>query len=151
VNKILLVGRITKDLELKQTQSGISYVRFTIAVDRSHSNANNERITDFISCIVWRAQAENLVKYQGKGSLISIEGSLMVNNYESNGTRTTFTEVSCDNIRFLERRDARPAPTNNTPFEPNEPINFNKPITNDAPNNEISDFSSIDDDDDLPF
>ena len=153
MNKILLVGRITRDLELKKTSNGISYVRFTVAIDRPFTNQNNQRVTDFINCVVWRGQADNLAKYQGKGSLISLEGILTVTNFENNGTRSTITEVLAESINYLERKDTvrssntSYAPSNNTNNTSNSNVaaNDNNPFANTN-----TDFSSIDDDD-LPF
>jgi single-strand DNA-binding protein len=106
MNSINLVGRITKDLELKYTPSGAANVNFTIAVNRSFTNQQGEREADFIQCIAWRAQAENLCNFQGKGSLISVSGRIQTRNYEGqDGRRVYVTEVVAENIGFLEKRN----------------------------------------------
>ena len=107
MNKVILVGRITKDPELRNIQSGSSVVNFTIAVGRptsqnSDQNANN---ADFINCVIWNKQAENLAKYVKKGSLIGVEGRIQTRNYEANGVTRYITEVLCDNVQFLETKN----------------------------------------------
>lgn len=106
MNKVILVGRITKDPELRSIQSGSSVVNFTIAVNRpvaqnQDQNANN---ADFINCVIWNKQAENLAKYVKQGSLIGVEGRIQTRSYESNGTTRYITEVLCDNVQFLETK-----------------------------------------------
>ena len=96
MNTISLVGRITKDLELKQTTTGKSVCEFSLAVNRIGSED-----ADFITCQVWNAQAENLTKYQGKGSLIGIIGSLRADTYEVEGQRRYKTYVLCSNVEYL--------------------------------------------------
>ena len=99
MNRITLVGRVTRDLELKQTKSGKSVCDFGIAVDRDKDSA------DFINIQVWNGVAENLVKYQGKGSLISVDGSLRVDNYtKEDGTKASRTYVLANNIEYLEKK-----------------------------------------------
>lgn len=82
MNKVLLIGRLTADPELRQTQSGISSCRFTVAVNRTFKNAQGEYEADFISCTVWRQTAEFISKYFKKGSMIAVEGTLRNNNYQ---------------------------------------------------------------------
>lgn len=106
MNKVILVGRITKDPELRNIQSGSSVVNFTIAVNRpvaqnADQNANN---ADFINCVIWNKQAENLAKYVKQGSLIGVEGRIQTRSYEANGTTRYITEVLCDNVQFLETK-----------------------------------------------
>ncbi|MFA6800873.1 MAG: single-stranded DNA-binding protein [Acholeplasmataceae bacterium] len=104
INRVILVGRITKDPELKSTQSNISFVNFTLAVNRQFSDQSGERQADFISCIVWRKQAENLAQYIRKGALLGVEGRIQTRTYEAdNGTRY-ITEVVCDSVQFLENK-----------------------------------------------
>ena len=106
MNKVILVGRITKDPELKNTQSGTSFVNFTIAVNRpvSQNADQNASNADFINCVIWNKQAENLAKYVKQGSLIGVEGRIQTRSYESNGTTRYITEVLCDNVQFLETK-----------------------------------------------
>lgn len=107
INKSILVGRVTKDLELKHTQSNIAFVNFTIAVNRSFSNQNGEKEADFIRCIAWRMTAENLVKFNGKGSLIGVEGRIQTSTKEINGKTEFFTEIVAENVQFLESKNNR--------------------------------------------
>jgi len=114
INKVILVGRITKDPELKSTQSNIAVVTFTIAVNRQFKDDGGEKQADFIQCVVWRKQAENLAKYcfKGsliKGSLIGIDGRIQTRQYEGSDGIKYVTEVVCDSIQFLEaKRETQP-------------------------------------------
>jgi single-strand DNA-binding protein len=104
INRVILVGRITKDPEVKTTQSNIPVVTFTLAVNRQFTDQSGERQADFIQCVVWRKQAENLARFVKKGALLGVEGRIQTRNYESdNGTRYV-TEVVCDSVQFLESR-----------------------------------------------
>lgn len=108
INRVVLVGRITKDPELKSTQANISFVNFTLAVNRTFTDASGERQADFIGCVVWRKQAENLAQYIRKGALLGVEGRIQTRNYEAeDGTTRYITEVVCDSIQFLESRGER--------------------------------------------
>ena len=107
MNKVILIGRLVKDPELRYTSSDIPVVQFTLAVNRNFSR-NGERQADFISCVAWRNLAENLAKYMKKGSQIALEGQIQVRNFEDNGgVRRYVTEVICDNIHFLESKGSR--------------------------------------------
>ncbi|MBP5444636.1 MAG: single-stranded DNA-binding protein [Acholeplasmatales bacterium] len=107
MNKVILVGRITKDPELRNIQSGSSVVNFTLAVSRptSQNSDQNASNADFINCVIWNKQAENLAKYVKKGSLIGVEGRIQTRNYEANGVTRYITEVLCDNVQFLETKN----------------------------------------------
>ncbi|MBN2268900.1 MAG: single-stranded DNA-binding protein [Acholeplasmataceae bacterium] len=109
MNRVILVGRITKDPELKMTQSNIAVCSFTLAVNRQFTDQSGERQADFIQCVVWRKQAENLERFVKKGALLGVEGRIQTRQYETdNGTRYV-TEVLCDSIQFLESRsDSEP-------------------------------------------
>jgi len=106
MNSVNLVGRITKDLELRKTQSGESFLYFTVAVNRTFTNKDGQREADFINCVAWRRQAENMATYIGKGSLISVDGRISTRSYEQNGQRVFVTEVVAENVQFLESRNA---------------------------------------------
>ena len=107
MNKVILVGRLVKDPELKRTNADIPVVQFAIAVNRTYSR-NGERQADFINCVAWRNLAENLAKFMRKGNQIGIEGQLQVRNYEdANGAKRYVTEVICENIHFLESKGSR--------------------------------------------
>ncbi|SPU40739.1 single-strand binding protein [Lysinibacillus capsici] len=112
INRVVLVGRLTKDPELRYTPNGIASARFTVAVNRTFSNQQGEREADFISCVAWRKQAENLANYQRKGNLIGVEGRIQTGSYEGqDGKRVYTTDVVADSIQFLEpRNNGAPAP-----------------------------------------
>lgn len=104
MNKVMLIGRITRDPELRYTSSNIPSVRFTLAVNRPFENQNGERETDFINIVVWRKQAENVKKYVSKGSLVAVEGRIQTGSYEKDGQRVYTTDVVADNVQFLESK-----------------------------------------------
>jgi single-strand DNA-binding protein len=109
VNKVLLVGRLCTDPELKYTPSGVAVANFRIAVDRTFTNAQGERETDFIDVVAWRQSAEFVDQYLGKGRLILVDGRLQVRQWQTaDGQRRRSTEVVADSIRALDRpREAR--------------------------------------------
>ncbi len=104
MNKVVLIGRITRDPELRYTASNVPNVRFTLAVNRPFENQNGEREADFINVVVWRKQAENVKKYVSKGSLIAVEGRIQTGSYEKDGQRIYTTDVVADNVQFLESK-----------------------------------------------
>lgn len=160
MNKVILIGRLTKDPELKHTSSGISVVQFTVAVNRRFQAQDGSRQADFINCVVWRGQAENLAKYVRKGAMIGIEGQIQVRNYEDNGgVKRYVTEVICDNITFLESKGS----ASNSGFgdvdqydipSERQQSSYQQSYRQDAkqedPFNDISSNHNINDDD-LPF
>ena len=104
MNKIILIGRLTADPELRYTQSGVAVGRFTLAVDRPFTNQQGERETDFIDVVVWRNQAENCANYLKKGFLAAVEGRLQIRSYETqDGQRRRVAGVVADRVEFLER------------------------------------------------
>ena len=111
LNRVILIGRLTRDPELRYTPSGMAVASFTLAVDRSRPNAQGEREADFIPIVVWQKQAENCANFLGKGSLIAVDGRMQVRNYDGkDGVRRWMTEVVAENVRFLDRRgEGRPA------------------------------------------
>ncbi len=103
INNTTLVGRLTKNPELRYTGSGIAVVSFTLAVERNYTNAQGERETDFINCVAWRGTAETLANFSVKGSLIGVTGNIQTRNYQNNEGRTVYvTEVVVDNFQMLE-------------------------------------------------
>ncbi len=101
LNKVILMGRITRDLEPKQTPQGVSVVTFTIAVDRSFVRQGEERQADFITCVAWRQTADFICRYFGKGRMIAIVGNLRTRTYDDkNGTKHYVTEVYVDEASF---------------------------------------------------
>ena len=101
MNKVILIGRLTKDPELRKTPTDVSVVQFTIAVNRSYQQGG-ERQADFINCVAWRNQAENLARFIKKGGLIAVEGSIQTRSYDdANGVRRYATEFIASQITFL--------------------------------------------------
>jgi len=108
INNVVLVGRVTKDPELRYTTSNIAVATFSLAVNRTFKDANGERETDFINCVIWRQQAENLANWAKKGALIGITGRIQTRSYENQqGQRVYVTEVVAENFQMLESRAAR--------------------------------------------
>ncbi|MCI1859579.1 MAG: single-stranded DNA-binding protein [Sporolactobacillus sp.] len=108
INRVVLVGRLTKSPELRYTPNGVAVTSFTIAVDRPFTNQQGERQTDFIPIVVWRRQAENVANFLTKGSLAGVDGRIQTRNYENNeGRRVYVTEVVADSVQFLEPKSAR--------------------------------------------
>lgn len=108
INSTVLVGRLTRDPELRYTTSNIAVATFSLAVNRTFKDANGERETDFINCVIWRQQAENLANWAKKGALIGITGRIQTRSYENQqGQRVYVTEVVAENFQMLESRTAR--------------------------------------------
>lgn len=156
MNKVMLIGRITHDLDLRYTPSGTAVLQFNIAINRP-KDENGEQKADFPTIVVWGKQAENLNKYQKKGSQIGIIGRIQTRNYDNNeGKKVYVTEVIAENVEFLESKKddsnfknlTETQPTNNTSEELTEDpyANFGNQITL-----EDLDSKSIITDDDLPF
>jgi len=175
INRAVLTGRLTRDVDLRYTPSGAAVGNFTLAVDRQFTNQNNEREADFINCVIWRKSAENFANFTHKGALVGIDGRIQTRNYENQqGQRVYVTEVVVENFALLEPRSANNnnagnsnnggnnnAPTGNAPQNTNP---FGDPNTNGAANNNqnngnnnqadpfANNGDSIDiSDDDLPF
>jgi single-strand DNA-binding protein len=108
INSVCLVGRLTRDPELKYTGNNIAVASFSLAVNRNFKDANGEREADFINCVIWRQQAENLANWAKKGALIGITGRIQTRSYENQqGQRVYVTEVVAENFQMLESRAAR--------------------------------------------
>lgn len=104
INRVVLVGRLTKDPMLRKTQNGTSVASFTLACNRRVA-ADQQPQADFINCVVWNKQADNLAHYQRKGSLVGVEGRIQTRSYDENGRRVFVTEVFCESIQYLERKN----------------------------------------------
>ncbi|MEC2344379.1 MULTISPECIES: single-stranded DNA-binding protein [Paenibacillus] len=103
LNRVILIGRLTRDPELRYTPAGVAVTQFTLAVDRPFTSQGGEREADFIPVVTWRQLAETCANYLRKGRLTAVEGRIQVRNYENNeGKRVYVTEVIADNVRFLE-------------------------------------------------
>ena len=102
LNRVVLIGRLTKDVDLRYTQSGKAVANFTLAVDRNFS----KEATDFIRILAWGGQAENCDKYLSKGKLAAVDGRLQISTYEKDGVRHTSAEVIADSVQFLSPKTA---------------------------------------------
>lgn len=152
MNKVIIMGRLTAAPELRQTQSGVSVVRFTVASNRKFVNKNtNEREADFISCVAWRQTAEFISKYFGKGSMICIDGTLRTGSYQdknhSDVTHYT-TDVLVENVEFCgSKKDNEQSP----PTSQNGENKSQSYEANSASFGNLSDFEEILSDGDVPF
>ena len=139
MNKVILIGRFTKDVELKSTPQGISVCTFTLAVDRRYQKQGAERQADFINCVAWRNTADFISKYFKKGDPIGVEGSIQSRSWDDNdGKRHYVTEVVVDNASFLPARKS--GSTDGAPMPTDPPAEFGG-----------GGFAPVDDDDTLPF
>lgn len=176
INNVVLVGRLTRDPDLRYTSNGSAVATFNLAVNRNFTNASGEREADFVNCVIWRKPAETLANYAKKGTLLGVVGRIQTRNYENQqGQRVYVTEVVCDNFQLLESRNVSEQ-RQQTPGDfkaGNNTESFNNPFSqnqsnqsfgqtspskqNDMPSferedNPFSGSSQIDiSDDDLPF
>ncbi|MDU0375111.1 single-stranded DNA-binding protein, partial [Staphylococcus pseudintermedius] len=105
LNRTVLVGRLTKDPDFRTTPSGVEVATFTLAVNRNFKSKDGEQQADFINCVVFKKQAENVKNYLSKGSLAGVDGRLQSRSYENQeGRRVYVTEVICDSVQFLESK-----------------------------------------------
>ena len=161
MNNVSLVGRLTKEPELRTISTGNTTCSFTIAVNRQFTSANGERETDFINCVIWGKQAENLAKYCTKGSQIGVTGRIQTRNYDGqDGRKVYVTEVVANNVTFLSNKNSGDTnsfvPSNNgtePSFEDVPKSNVNGVETTDLTEDPFKDFGSevVLSDDDLPF
>ncbi len=108
LNCVILIGRLTKDPELKFTSSGIASSTFSLAVNRDYTTQDGKREVDYINIVVWRQQAENCAKYLKKGSLVAVEGRIQTRNYDNNeGKKVYVTEIVAENVRFLDSKKSQ--------------------------------------------
>lgn len=108
LNRVVLVGRLTRDPDLRYTPNGVAVANFNIAVNRPFSNQQGDREADFINCVVWRRPAENLANYMKKGSLIGVDGRVQTRNFEGqDGKRVYVTEIVADSVQFLETKGSQ--------------------------------------------
>ncbi|EKM1418866.1 single-stranded DNA-binding protein [Listeria innocua] len=159
MNRVVLVGRLTKDPDLRYTPAGVAVATFTLAVNRPFKNAQGEQEADFINCVVWRKPAENVANFLKKGSMAGVDGRIQTRNYEDNdGKRVFVTEVVAESVQFLETKNnnAEGATSNNYQNQANY-SNNNKTSSYRADTSQKSDsFANegkpIDiNEDDLPF
>lgn len=150
MNKVVLIGRLTKDIELSKTQTGKSFARFTLAVNRRFKSTDQQgQDADFISCVVWDRRAEVMYQYLSKGSQVGIEGRIQTGSYERDGQRIYTTDVVVENFDFLESRQQRQDAVNQAqPYFPQESYAQPSSMQDDEFDSEpILDIAS----DDLPF
>ncbi len=151
MNKVILIGRLARDPEMRTTMSGTNVTRFTLAVTRTYQDQNGERGADFINCVAWRRQAENIAKYCTKGSQVAVEGRIQTGSYDGqDGTKRYTTDIICDNVTFLGSKNSN-VDTNTNYSEPST-SNENIP-TSDISEDPFKDFGEeiALSDDDLPF
>lgn len=152
INRVVLTGRLTRDLELRRTQSGTSVVSFTLAVDRNFRREGQPE-ADFINCVAWNRQAETMAQYLHRGSLIGVDGRLQTRNYENQqGQRVYVTEVVVDNFTFLESRaqsqqNAASYTSTPMPSQPQSQQPMDSSFDTSFDENDTLDIAS----DDLPF
>ncbi len=160
MNKVFLIGRLTRDPELRYTSSNIPTASFSIAVNRNFTNQNGEREADFINIVVWRKQAENIKNYLTKGSQVAIDGRIQTRTYDAqDGSKRYVTEVVADNVQFLDSKGSNgnmgggQSMSNPTPYDFEQPSPASAPNTTDVSSDPFADFgSSIEiSDDELPF
>lgn len=115
MNRAVLVGRLTRDPDLRYTPNGVAVANFNLAVNRPFKDQNGESQADFINCVAWRKQAENLANFMKKGSQIGIDGRIQTRSYEDKDGKTVYvTEVVADSIQFLDSRKSETQRNNET-------------------------------------
>lgn len=148
LNRVVLTGRLTKDVDLRYTPSGHAVANFTIAANRPYKNEQGEQEADFISCVTWRKQAENLANFQKKGNMIGVDGRVQTRSFEGqDGKRVYVTEVLAENIQFLEPRNNQgnaPTQNNQQTQQYQQQAPQNNPLETEGQEVNITD-------DDLPF
>lgn len=138
LNRVVLVGRLTRDPELRYTPNGVAVANFTLAVNRPFTNQEGNQDADFINCVVWRKPAENLANYMKKGNQIGVDGRIQTRTYEDkDGKKVYVTEVVADSVQFLESRQKEKQPKTAVEAYNEQIEKVGKPIDVD--------------DDDLPF
>lgn len=159
MNKVVLIGRLTRDPELRYTAGNIPVTRFSLAVNRPFTNQQGEREADFISIVVWRKQAENVKNFLTQGSQVAVEGRIQTSSYDGeDGKKRYTTEVVADNVQFLDSKSKNEGNMTKNVSNPqaDQPFDFSKEVdvpTTDIKNDPFADFgSSIEiSDDELPF
>lgn len=147
MNKVILVGRLTKDPELRNTASGIAVCSFTVACDRRYAKQGEERQADFINCVAWRQTGEFVSRYFTKGTRIALDGSIQTRSWDDNeGKRRYATEVMVDNVEFAQSKNEAGAASYNQPSATPNSAHQNPT----KPSGDIDGFMPIDEED-LPF
>ena len=160
MNKVFLIGRLTRDPELRYTGNNTAVATFSLAVNRNFSNQQGEREADFINIVVWRKQAENVKNYLSQGSQAAVEGRIQTRSYDdNNGQRRYVTEVVADNVEFLGSKNSSNTSNNTNSSSSSKeptPYDFDKaesPKGTDVDSNPFADFGANIEisDDELPF
>ena len=137
INRVVLVGRLTRDVEVRKTASCLSVATFTVACDRRMArgqDGNNQQSADFISCVAWRQAADFLGSYARKGALVGVEGRIQTRNYDRDGQKVYVTEIVCDTVNLLESKSQSQNRAQNSGYQDNsyqQPYSQPKPSTND--------------------
>ena len=150
VNHVVLVGRLTKDIEVRKTNSNTSVCSFTVAIDRRFQSQQGEKTADFINCIAWRQAADFLANYASKGTIVSVEGRIQTRNYDGANGKVYVTEVVADNVQIISNRNSNNQTssfTSNQTFTPSVEPSYDDQMDDDFSNTPSLDISS----DDLPF
>lgn len=129
INNVTLVGRLTKDPKVRQTQSNVTVAQFTLAVDRNFTNAQGEREADFLNIVVFRKQAEQVGKYLAKGRLCGVEGRIQSRKYEKDGQTVFVTEIVADSVQFLDSGNKQNQQQNNN-YQPQQNNGYRPPQNN---------------------
>ena len=169
MNRVVLVGRLTKDPDLRYTPNGVPVASFTLAVNRAFTNQQGEREADFINCVVWRKPAENVANFLKKGSLAGVDGRIQSRSYEGqDGKRVYVTEVQAESVQFLEPKNSSGGqgggnPNYGGPRDQDFPFGNNSNQNQRQDNRNQGDYTRVDQDpfandgqidisdDDLPF
>lgn len=150
INNVVLVGRLTKDPDLRYTASGNAVSTFTLAVNRNFTNQSGNREADFINCVIWRKSAETLANYAKKGTLLGVTGRIQTRNYENQqGQRVYITEVVAENFQLLESRHEAENRQNSNKTDQIDIDDQEEPI--DLTKNALDGINIDISDDDLPF
>lgn len=140
MNKVFLIGNLTRDPELTETPSGVPVCHFSIAVNRNYSSQDGERQTDFFNCTAWRSMAETIARYTKKGKKVSVVGSIQMRNYEDNqGVKRTAVDIICQDVEFLSPKDSDDS-FDDVSEAPRSSAAKRKPV-----------LQAMDDDSDIPF
>ena len=141
MNKVFLIGNLTRDPELTETAGGVSVCHFAIAVNRSYTSSEGERLTDFFNVTAWRGLADTVARYTKKGSKVAVSGSIQIRNYEDNaGNKRTAVDVIAQDVEFLTQRNANAGDDFYDAPAAEKPAAKRKPA-----------LESFDDDGDIPF
>lgn len=158
INRAVIVGRLTKDVEVRKTTSGLSVASFTVACDRNRRSQDNTQQADFINCVAWRQSADFLGQYARKGAMVGVEGRIQTRSYQNNqGVTVYVTEIVADNVQLLETRAQSEARAQNNSYQNNnyQQPSYSQPSSSPTTNNDSSDgYDSAPLDissDDLPF